>query len=84
MRNILRFVVSICILGAVFAGGMWAHAQRVEPQEPMVISGDDLGVRVDDWNDESLVGALVVRVDGQWVEVEFPAPPIGMKPLTRR
>ena len=51
----------------------WSHTR--EPQkpnrEPEVIVGPDLGFRVDSHRGDTPVGALVVRVDGKWVEVEF-------------
>ena len=41
-------------------------------QEPTVLSGSDLGFRVDGHDrDGAQVGTLVVRVDGKWVEARF-------------
>jgi hypothetical protein len=49
-------------------------AQRVLPpaqDEPArVIAGNDLGFRVEDVRNNRIVGRFVVRVNGQWREVE--------------
>ena len=65
--------------------GMWAYAQSpVQPAPPLtprtlppaqdeparIISGNDIGFRVDDVRSNRLVGRIVVRVNGQWREVE--------------
>jgi hypothetical protein len=74
---VFAWVVSLC------AAGLWAYAQAPQPapsqrippppgqDEPArVISGNDLGFRVEDVKNNRLVGRLVVRVNGQWREVE--------------
>lgn len=71
---------------SIVAAGAWAHAQApVAPapssQPPTIISGNDIGFRVDSRKGKTPVGTLVVRVDGQWVEVDFAA---AMKRLTAR
>jgi hypothetical protein len=78
----------LIVLGAVSAAaaGSWVHAQaplgRIPSlQPPTIISGGDLGFRVDSRKGDTPVGTLVVRVDGQWVEVEFA---MGMKRLTAK
>jgi len=52
---------------ATFARGQ-AFAYRPLP-EPRVISGTDLGFRVTGVHGESPAGVLVVRINGEWVEV---------------
>jgi hypothetical protein len=66
---------------SIVAAGAWAQAPVAPPskQAPTVISGNDLGFRVDRRKGDTPVGTLVARVNGQWVEVEFSA---GMKLLT--
>jgi hypothetical protein len=66
---------------AVIAGGLWAHAQVQLPngprpapgevrQPPQIISGADIGFRVDGVApDGKPVGRLVVHQRGEWVEV---------------
>ena len=38
--------------------------------EPRIISGADIGIRVEGERNGVLVGPLVVRVDGKWIEVQ--------------
>ena len=69
---------------AVAAMSAWASAlgqpqQRVVP--PVVLSGPDVGFRVDAYKGDTPVGRLVVRVDGQWVEAQFAT---GVTRLTTR
>ena len=63
--------------------GLWVHAQsnpRLIPpprqaptpdnEIPIIISGNDLGFRVDGWNkDGTPVGRIVVHQEGKWIEV---------------
>jgi hypothetical protein len=77
-----RFVVGALWVVSTFAAGMWGHAQAPQPpREPRpapsqvlpqktVISGAELGFRVDARKGNTPVGRFVVRVDGQWVEIE--------------
>jgi hypothetical protein len=62
-------VVSLTIV----SGGTWALAQAVQPRPvtPTVYSGADLGFRVVGRKGAKPTGKLVVRIDGQWVDVEF-------------
>jgi hypothetical protein len=67
---------------SMFAAGMWGQAQAPQPpREPRpapsqgqpqqkVISGADLGFRVDGRKGNTPIGRFVVRIDGQWVEIE--------------
>ncbi len=82
-------------LVSLFAAAIWGRAQtQVPPREPRlppavlpapkaptVFSGADVGFRVESWQGNTPVGALVVRVDGQWVEVQRS---LGVKKLTTR
>jgi hypothetical protein len=87
-----RFVVML-VLGTVFATGPWTHAQApappfpqrplVQPQAPppTIISGNDIGFRIDRYNGETPVGTWVVRLNGQWVEPSYSA---SMKRVTSK
>ena len=72
---------------AIVAVGLWARAQAQVQQPPAqsptptVISGPDLGFRIDGRKGNTPVGTLVVRVNGQWIEAEFGP---GVKRLTAR
>ena len=67
----------------VVATGLWVHAQsnpRVLPpprlpqtpdnEIPIIISGNDLGFRVEGWNrDGTPIGRIVVHQEGKWLDV---------------
>jgi hypothetical protein len=60
----------------VTAGWAGAQAQRWTPlAEPVVRFGNDVGFRVEWMADAVPMGALVVRLNGQWVEARIGAPP---------
>jgi hypothetical protein len=58
------------LLGAGVGGaGVTAAGQS---NEPPVLSGSDLGFRVDGMaKDGAPIGAIVVRIDGKWVSPQF-------------
>ena len=71
--------------GLVAATAAWASAQVTRPQavpNPIVLSGSDLGFRVEAYEGNTPVGKLVVKVDGQWVEARFSSG--GVKRLTMK
>jgi hypothetical protein len=59
-------------VASLVAAGVWAHAQApaVQPQPPTIITGSDVGFRIDSWSGNTPVGKWVVRspAGGQWVE----------------
>jgi hypothetical protein len=66
-----RFVMLIAAV-MVFAAG-WAYAQvsrEVVPVNPTVVSGGDVGFRVEGHRGKVAVGTMVIRVNGQWVEAD--------------
>jgi hypothetical protein len=79
MKRTIRSIAVLCILGAMFvAGATLGHAQNTEIIRvalPTVVSGTDLGFRVEATQGDVLVGTLVVRVNGQWVETRSAAGP---------
>jgi hypothetical protein len=78
---VVGFVWAITLV----ATGLWVHAQsnpRVIPfppprqtptadnEIPIIISGNDIGFRVDSWSkDGTPVGRIVVHQEGKWLEV---------------
>ncbi len=71
MRN-RRFVLIVAILAVfVLAAGVWAAEQAKRDQSARVISGQDLGIRLERRQGSVMLGTLVVRVDGQWVQVQL-------------
>src|SRR3954469_12135001 len=67
-----RFVVAV-LLALALVGG-WVSAQ-VLPQPldtPVVLSGNDVGFRIEARRGGTAVGHIVVRVDGRWIDAELP------------
>lgn len=78
----MRFSAQLVVLLlAIVAGGTWVVAQAVQPKPvfPNVISGNDIGFRVESHKGARPVGRIVIRVNGQWVEPEYAT---GVKFLT--
>jgi hypothetical protein len=65
--------VSVVTLLIVAGSAGWALAQAlaVTPVDPpIVLSGSDIGFRVEARDGQALYGKLVVRIDGEWVEAK--------------
>jgi len=77
MKSALRLLVVVCILAmALVAARSSAQTQIpravVPVPTPTVISGDDIGFRVEGLRGKTTpVGKLVIRLNGQWVEPEL-------------
>jgi hypothetical protein len=55
----------------VYVGAVYAKArQQASPSAPLVLSGADVGFRVERLKGKSAVGRFVVRVHGQWLDVD--------------
>ena len=92
MPRMLRLSIAVLILTVTFGMGRLAFGQAAQPQFPSqqpdpnarVISGNDIGFRVDRQQTETLgrlTGTWVVRVNGQWIE---PAASLRGRPLGTR
>lgn len=69
MRLLGVVLLALCTFGA---GVAWGAAQAVvQKVPPTVLSGADIGFRVEGRKGNTPVGTLVVRANGQWVEVQF-------------
>ena len=70
-----RVVVALLWLTSLLLVATVARAQRGEKMllEPEVISGEQIGFRIDRYDGETPVGELVVRRNGKWVSVAFGA-----------
>jgi hypothetical protein len=78
-----RLILLVLLALASVAVSTFAYSQvsvRPEPVAPVVLSGNDLGFRMTARKRGTPVGQLVVRVDGEWKEVEFS---YGIKPVTK-
>ena len=70
----MRIVVAAMAVCLVGGGAGWAAAQQARqyqtPVEPYIVSGADVGVRVEANAREGVVGTLMVRLkNGEWVAV---------------
>src|SRR5437870_9191430 len=66
--HVILWVASLATV-ATFARGR--VLQMVPLPAPTVVSGNDLGFRIEGTQGATPVGRLVVRRNGQWVEVTF-------------
>jgi hypothetical protein len=70
-----RLFAFVLAISAVLGAAAWGYAQgSAKPRElgPPVLSGPDIGFRLVSHNSKGkVVGRLVVRIDGDWKEVEF-------------
>jgi len=74
MNRWIRTIFVATILGVFFGAG-WMFAQQ-QTQTQMIISGSDVGFRVDQQRTQfgRLAGSWVVRFNGQWVEPDTSGP----------
>lgn len=78
-KVVLLWFASLVFVGAVASGLTAAAQNRLAPppelmmmQNMHVLSGDDIGFRVERMRDGVPVGKVVVRVDGRWVDADSP------------
>jgi hypothetical protein len=73
----IRLVVTAVFLAGLLGG--WASAQTFKATQPLdspvVLSGPDVGFRVEARRGTTPVGRLMVRIDGQWREAESASGP---------
>ena len=82
MKRVGLLILLMCVV--VVGGVIGLRAQAKPPAEPQttderIISGSDLGFRVEERNVRGVTGTLVVRVNGRWVPVNLP----GTLPISR-
>jgi hypothetical protein len=71
--------IGLIVMLVVVAVGVWVSAQVRQPRRvdpPVVHSGSDIGFRVEAHDGTKPIGQLVVRINGQWVEVQFGGNPL--------
>jgi hypothetical protein len=84
MRMDIRQLIVACFLGiGLVAVGTWVYAQAygAQPVQPTVISGNDIGFRIEGTRGDTPIGTLVIRVNGEWVEPDFGS---GVRRLTAK
>ncbi|HEU4937434.1 MAG TPA: hypothetical protein VFT39_13315 [Vicinamibacterales bacterium] len=65
-------VICLIVLSLI-TGSAIGHAQAqrtLKPNNVVVLSGPDIGFRVEGIKESSVTGRFVIRVSGRWVEVE--------------
>jgi hypothetical protein len=79
-----RVVIMCTILMVLLGAGAWANAQRrvvTPPMDPMILSrGGNIGFRMVGRKGDTVVGSLVVRVNGEWIATEYV---YGVKPVIK-
>ena len=65
-------VVAVLWLASLVLVGTIARAQALPGVETRVLSGGDIGFRVEGMQGNAPSGTLVVRWNGQWVEPVWP------------
>jgi hypothetical protein len=80
IRHLIAGVALGVTIGGVSALGFAQVAIRPRPVEPQVFAAEDVGARMTARTGDTPVGQLVVKVDGEWKEVEFS---YGMKLATQ-
>lgn len=76
MRIRYLVVALVCAFSLALAVA-WTHAQApswTAVTEPVIKTGDDLGLRVEWMNGGTPYGHLVVRQNGQWIDARIGAP----------
>jgi hypothetical protein len=72
----LLWLLSIFSVGSIVG----AQVPLTTPVSPKVMSGADLGFRVEATQGDQVVGRVVVKVNGAWVDAVI-GPPLQIKPL---
>ena len=66
-RIVVVVICAILLLGL----DVLLHAQKSDT--PRIVSGSDIGFRIEGRRGTTPIGTLVIRVNGQWVPVESAA-----------
>lgn len=74
-------LVSLALVLALGAAVLAHPRSSPPPLEPNVVSGADIGFRIDGFDGRQPVGTLVVKVDGRWVEPKTPPSMMLLKPV---
>ena len=74
-------IMAVWLFSLIAVAAIAQSRPTMPDQVPTVISGNDIGFRVERYDGRQPVGVLVIRVDGQWVEPKsVPKPtPIGSR-----
>ena len=70
-----RFAVVLVWLVSLVAVGVLASAQTRPSSDTDIVSGNDIGFRLEGSQANGPRGTLVVRVNGKWVDAQFAVKP---------
>ncbi len=70
-----NLAVCAAALAVGFATGQVVGSAPSSPKVGEVLTAPDVGVKFDGRTGNEVVGRLVVRIDGKWLEVQRPALP---------
>jgi hypothetical protein len=68
-RILLVVICASFLLGL----GAWLHAQTTDTAR--IVSGSDIGFRIEGRRGNTPLGTFVIKINGQWVPVESAAAP---------
>jgi hypothetical protein len=69
IRTGIVAVVALLVTLGVLASAQLLQDRPVQP--PVVLSGSDVGFRVEGQRGDAVTGTLVVRVDGKWIDAQL-------------
>ena len=72
---VVLLAVSAVVTWNIYVTTVRGDAQGRQGTDPMVLSGSDIGFRVEGHKGEAVVGRFVVRVNGKWRDVDAPFAP---------
>ncbi len=67
---VVVWMLSLLAVGTL-ASGQFLALQPLP--EPVIVSGDDIGFRLEGLLADTPVGRLVIRIDGEWIETQATA-----------
>ena len=65
------FWIALVVLTVAAAAWTYAQAVMVNPVTPTVLTGGDIGFRVEGDRAGTPVGQLVVKINGQWIAADI-------------
>ena len=81
--RLLTLIIAIAILSSLATRKLaTGQITAIRPIEPRVMSGENIGFRVDSLRGSTPLGRLVIKVNGQWVETDIG--PGWVQPLSTR
>jgi hypothetical protein len=83
--RIRYFAAGFLVAVMLSVATVWAMSQvMVNPVTPRVVTGADLGFRVEGLRGGTPVGTVVIRVNDEWVQAEVKLPGRETTPLSSR